>query len=68
MFEREARDRAWLAWHTAYLPRSDKPVPFDSLYTGGGEAEPEELLSLRIGAAAGQLSKITAESHMKKVG
>jgi len=29
--DREFRDRAWLAWHTDYLPKMKKVVPLEKL-------------------------------------
>jgi hypothetical protein len=36
--EREQSERAWLAWHTAYLPRLKKPINLTEL--SSGKAEP----------------------------
>jgi Uri superfamily endonuclease len=35
--EREHNERAWLAWHIAYLPRTKKPVKLKDLLTGKRE-------------------------------
>jgi hypothetical protein len=32
--EREHNERAWLSWHTAYLPKLKKPVGLQELITG----------------------------------
>jgi len=33
-FEREHNERAWVAWHTAYLPKLKKPVGLQELLIG----------------------------------
>jgi Uri superfamily endonuclease len=36
-FEREHNERAWLAWHIAYLPRTKKPVKLNDMLSGKRE-------------------------------
>ncbi|KQZ00904.1 hypothetical protein ASD45_08555 [Pseudolabrys sp. Root1462] len=40
-YQREHDQRAWLAWHIAYLPRSEKPVPLDRLLSRARPREPQ---------------------------
>lgn len=35
--EREHEERAWLAWHAAYLPRVKKPVRLEELLPSAAE-------------------------------
>jgi len=66
--KREAEHRAWLAWHSAYLPRSEKPVPLDSLLTGANDAEPEDMLAMRLSASGKGLQTIKMADHLKGMG
>lgn len=35
--EREQSERAWAVWHTAYLPRTKKPIKLTELISGVAE-------------------------------
>ena len=63
--KREADQRAVLAWQIAYLPRSEKPVPLASLLTGASEAEPEDLLAMRLSASNRGLQTVKMADHLK---
>ena len=62
---READQRAWSVWHAAYLPRSEKPIPLASLLTGAKDAEPEELLAMRLSASNRGLQTVKMADHLK---
>lgn len=34
--ERERNEFAWLAWHTAYLPRTKRPIKIEKLFAAHG--------------------------------
>jgi hypothetical protein len=39
---REHEQAAWVAWHTAYLPRTKKPIGLDKLIKGeAAQAQPK---------------------------
>ena len=38
--KREHNDRAWLAWHIAYLPRAKKPVKLKALQSPEQKRDP----------------------------
>lgn len=40
LLKREHNDRAWLAWHVAYLPRAKKPVKLKDLQAPGQKRGP----------------------------
>lgn len=63
--DREADYRAWQAWHTAYLPRSEKPVPLSNLLSGGAKAESEDFLAMRLASAGKGLRGISMADHLK---
>ncbi|MBL1438336.1 MAG: hypothetical protein COB08_019330 [Rhodobacteraceae bacterium] len=65
---REHDQRVWQAWHTAYLPRSEKPVQLASLLTGAKDAEPEDFLAMRLAASNRGLQGVKLADHLKGMG
>lgn len=68
--DREHNDRAWQAWHTAYLPRSEQPVALKKLLTGAAAnaVEPPEFLKMRLSASNKGLRSISMADYLKSKG